>query len=315
MPRPDVDANDPRNRALRSNPPGRPPLLHGLDESPPEEVPTGEGAKWRDINWSSDLLHGYPFRSSLPNSPRCQDDEQADQAETASDSLGGDGLAKFRRNLMGSSPVLDDRGLFGTLPDSPSADDSQYEIPNREKYWSKRFARRIKDSKDSKDQDVKLQGLGIHGIDFKVSSHPNFHSSVRLDNEDFVADIRLKDASATSEPLHPIMSPQEETKESLNNLINELIAEDGQNAEMEALTLIPDKDNAYDPALIETAVNRGLTDDEVTERRKNHGWNRMTQDKPNHLLKFLMFFMGPIQWVMEVSRILIALAWPKDDTR
>jgi H+-transporting ATPase len=105
--------------------------------------------------------------------------------------------------------------------------------------------------------------------------------------------------------LQPIVSPQEETEESLNSLIDDLVAEDGKNPDVELLTLVPDKDNAYDPVMIETAVNRGLTDDEVAERRKNYGWNRLTQDKANHLIKFLMFFMGPIQWVMEVSRISI----------
>jgi H+-transporting ATPase len=107
--------------------------------------------------------------------------------------------------------------------------------------------------------------------------------------------------------LQPIGPPQEETEESLNSLIDDLVAEDGRDSDLELLTLVPDKDNAYDPVMIETAVNRGLTDDEVAERRKNYGWNRLTQDKPNHLIKFLMFFMGPIQWVMEVSRMSITL--------
>jgi H+-transporting ATPase len=69
------------------------------------------------------------------------------------------------------------------------------------------------------------------------------------------------------------------------------------------LTLVLPKDKPIDPAKFETTINKGLTDADVNSRRKEYGWNRLTQDKPNHLLKFLMFFMGPIQWVMEVSMI------------
>jgi hypothetical protein len=191
MPRPVVDPNDPRNRALRSHPPDGPPLYHGLNELPQQQEQLSQSqeglpasTKWRDINWSSDLLRNHPFRSSLPNSPRCQEEEQSDQVETASNNLKGEEVSNFRRNLFGGSPDQQNQGLSGNLSESPSsAELSQLESPSRDGYWGKRFARRINDSKGPKTPEDKLGGLRLHGVDFKVSSNSNFHSCACPDSE------------------------------------------------------------------------------------------------------------------------------------
>ena len=52
---------------------------------------------------------------------------------------------------------------------------------------------------------------------------------------------------------------------------------------------------------LKTDRNIGLTDQEVLTRRKKFGPNQMKEEKENLILKFLMFFYGPIQFVMEVS--------------
>ncbi|KAJ5561436.1 ATPase P-type K/Mg/Cd/Cu/Zn/Na/Ca/Na/H-transporter [Penicillium sp. DV-2018c] len=94
--------------------------------------------------------------------------------------------------------------------------------------------------------------------------------------------------------------------DSLDSLINSLIAEEGKDGDEEALPL-----NAGDTAelpsrLFETDIRYGLCDAEVLVRRKKYGWNRMKEEKHNYLLQFLSFFNGPVQWVMEVTVILAA---------
>ncbi|EYE93658.1 plasma-membrane proton-efflux P-type ATPase [Aspergillus ruber CBS 135680] len=56
--------------------------------------------------------------------------------------------------------------------------------------------------------------------------------------------------------------------------------------------------------LLRTDPLRGLDDKEVLTRRKKYGLNKLKEDKPNHYLKFLSFFVGPIQFVMEAAAIL-----------
>ncbi|GME79942.1 unnamed protein product [[Candida] boidinii] len=58
--------------------------------------------------------------------------------------------------------------------------------------------------------------------------------------------------------------------------------------------------------LLQTNPATGLTNDEVTKRRKKYGLNQMSEDKENMILKFCMFFIGPIQFVMEGAALLAA---------
>lgn len=53
---------------------------------------------------------------------------------------------------------------------------------------------------------------------------------------------------------------------------------------------------------LQTDVKSGLTDVEVLQRRKLFGLNQMKEQKENLLLKFLGYFVGPIQFVMAVSQ-------------
>lgn len=58
--------------------------------------------------------------------------------------------------------------------------------------------------------------------------------------------------------------------------------------------------------LLQTDPSYGLTSDEVTKRRKKYGLNQMSEETENPFVKFLMFFIGPIQFVMEAAAILAA---------
>jgi magnesium-transporting ATPase (P-type) len=90
--------------------------------------------------------------------------------------------------------------------------------------------------------------------------------------------------------------------ESLDSLIESLIAEDGKDPDPEVLSIKAGEIAELPSALLETDIKRGLCDAEVAIRRKKYGWNRMREQKHNYLLQFLSFFNGPVQWVMEVSR-------------
>ncbi|SJM87731.1 Plasma membrane ATPase [Zygosaccharomyces bailii] len=58
--------------------------------------------------------------------------------------------------------------------------------------------------------------------------------------------------------------------------------------------------------LLQTDPSYGLTEEEVVHRRKKYGLNQMSEESENLFVKFLMFFIGPIQFVMEAAAILAA---------
>lgn len=89
--------------------------------------------------------------------------------------------------------------------------------------------------------------------------------------------------------------------ESLDKLLATLDAEDGGQIPTQeevvpvgASQKIPDDWLETDPAI-------GLTYDQALQRRKKCGWNQMKEEKHNVFKQFAMFFVGPIQFVMEVS--------------
>jgi H+-transporting ATPase len=97
----------------------------------------------------------------------------------------------------------------------------------------------------------------------------------------------------------PAQDEPEEEEEDIDALIAELESEDGGEEEEEeaapgmSARPIPEE-------LLQTDTRKGLTSQEVTDRRKKYGLNQMAEEKENMFKKFLMYFVGPIQFVMEV---------------
>lgn len=96
------------------------------------------------------------------------------------------------------------------------------------------------------------------------------------------------------------MPIDDEEDEDMDALIDDLESEDGAvNDEADEKA----EDGAARPVaeeLLQTSTTHGLTDAEVLMRRKKFGLNQMKEEKQNLILKFLGYFVGPIQFVMEV---------------
>lgn len=95
-------------------------------------------------------------------------------------------------------------------------------------------------------------------------------------------------------------------KRELDDNIDALIEElESHNGHLEEEQDADDESSSYHHVPLEdlrTNTRTGLTDTEVALRRKKYGLNQMRKEEKQHpIVKFLMFFVGPIQFVMEVS--------------
>jgi H+-transporting ATPase len=93
---------------------------------------------------------------------------------------------------------------------------------------------------------------------------------------------------------------EDEEDEDMDALIEELESQDA-NVEEEEETAVAGGARSIPEELLQTSTRTGLTTQEVQQRLKKYGRNQMKEEKENLLLKFLGFFVGPIQFVMEVS--------------
>ena len=96
----------------------------------------------------------------------------------------------------------------------------------------------------------------------------------------------------------------EDEEEDIDALIDDLESQDGHiDEEEEEETTQPGGAKPVSEDLLQTDTRHGLSSAEVLARRKKFGLNQMKEDKENLILKFLGYFIGPIQFVMEVSRL------------
>lgn len=100
-------------------------------------------------------------------------------------------------------------------------------------------------------------------------------------------------------------APAEEEDEDadIDALIEDLESEDGHafDEDDEEETVNPGTGRIVPEDMLQTDSRLGLTESEVVARRRKYGLNQMKEEKENLVLKFLGFFIGPIQFVMEVS--------------
>lgn len=105
---------------------------------------------------------------------------------------------------------------------------------------------------------------------------------------------------------------EEDEDEDIDALIEELESQDANQDAEEEDTAQPGGAKPVPEELLQTDPRMGLTNEEIDRRRKKYGLNQMKEEKENLLLKFLSYFVGPIQFVMEVSRpITIVSAFPR----
>jgi hypothetical protein len=101
---------------------------------------------------------------------------------------------------------------------------------------------------------------------------------------------------ATHNPKAPV-ADDEEPDEDMDALIEDLESEDGHEIDDEEETT-PGGGRVVPEDQLQTDSRVGLTEAEVIARRKKWGLNAMKEERENMILKFLMFFVGPIQFVM-----------------
>ena len=111
-------------------------------------------------------------------------------------------------------------------------------------------------------------------------------------------------AEAEPAPAAPVAkkaaADDDDEDEDIDALIEDLESEDGHQAQEEDEET-PAGGRTVPEDMLQTDSRVGLTESEVLARRKKYGLNQMKEEKENHFLKFLSFFVGPIQFVMEVS--------------
>ncbi|KFY09521.1 hypothetical protein V492_05468 [Pseudogymnoascus sp. VKM F-4246] len=105
---------------------------------------------------------------------------------------------------------------------------------------------------------------------------------------------------------HKPLEEDEEEDEDMDALIDELESQDGHAEEEEEEDDNPATGRVIPEDQLQTDTRTGLTEQEVTVRRKKYGLNQMREEKENLILKFLGYFIGPIQFVMEAAAVLAA---------
>ncbi|KAI5292461.1 plasma membrane H+-ATPase [Ascosphaera acerosa] len=140
---------------------------------------------------------------------------------------------------------------------------------------------------------------------------PPNHLGTQVPSGDFekqqAAAAQQQAQQPTNEKKAAAPEDDEDEDEDMDALIAELESDDGHFEE-------DDEEGGDDPGsarpvpeeLLNTDTRMGLTDAEVTARRKKYGLNQMREEKENMVLKFCMFFVGPIQFVMEAAALLAA---------
>lgn len=102
------------------------------------------------------------------------------------------------------------------------------------------------------------------------------------------------------------LDDEDEDIEDIDALIDDLESQEGQEYADDDEAAPGSSARPVPEDLLQTDTRIGLTSAEVDQRRRKYGLNQMKEEKENLILKFLMYFVGPIQFVMEAAAILAA---------
>ncbi|KAL2853050.1 hypothetical protein BJX68DRAFT_49554 [Aspergillus pseudodeflectus] len=96
----------------------------------------------------------------------------------------------------------------------------------------------------------------------------------------------------------------DDREENIDDLIEELAFLDGGHPTHTNRKSIESAKTCNPNPGFDTDITTGLSSEEATIRRKKYGPNQLKEAKENLYLKFLSFFVGPVQFVMEGAAIL-----------
>jgi H+-transporting ATPase len=129
---------------------------------------------------------------------------------------------------------------------------------------------------------------------------PNLNDSTHIESGGFDNEKVHSDVAETKAPAKKVEDDDEEEEEDIDALIDDLESQDGHEEAEDEQDNNPTQGRIVPEDLLQTDTRVGLTEDDVTTRRKKFGLNQMKEEKENLILKFLGYFIGPIQFVMEV---------------
>jgi hypothetical protein len=139
-----------------------------------------------------------------------------------------------------------------------------------------------------------------------ASTDPPNHLNTNIESGEFDEKVHhdTTDTDPTFSKAHmPHMDEEED--EDMDALIDELESQDGHQEEEEGeAEATPGGGRVVPEDQLQTDTRIGLTESEVLTRRKKYGMNQMKEEKENLILKFLGYFIGPIQFVMEVCYLI-----------
>lgn len=167
--------------------------------------------------------------------------------------------------------------------------------PHSEKHLSKEETASQSEIPASEDKADLHQRTRIPSSNFTENLPPVDKSS--LDLREALANIQPPQRDSISERLPENTNEIEEFEKLLEEIESDDDDEDKSEKEdlgLEAPTSIPNH-------LLQTDVIHGLSESEVKDRRSTYGFNQLKEQKRSHVKEFFMFFVGPIQFVMEVS--------------
>lgn len=135
----------------------------------------------------------------------------------------------------------------------------------------------------------------------------NLSSATLLNDSGWLDGIEDGLSSTIAEFPHGNIS-NDDAEINLEKIVEELQSDDEEENEdlLEEDATFSNTPVSVPEALLQTDFNYGLTMEEVALRQKKFGYNRMEEEKQNMWLKFLTFFVGPVQFVMEAAAILSA---------